>query len=628
MNLIDRRSFIGPLLILALFISAAATLRFARDFFLPLVLAALLSFLLSPLVRRLERWRFGRVGAVFATATLAFVLIGGLAYVVTGQFLDLAESLPKYRSNLIARVAELKTNENNPLRRAVQTISEVTAALNKPQDAVSTPALADKTGPVQVEVVGTADGSIQLLMGVLWPVVGPLASALVVIVIATFMLIAGADLRDRLIHLVGRGRLRVTTQALDEVTQRISRYLRAQLLLNASFGFAIAVGLYFIGIPNAVFWGLLGMVLRFLPYIGPWLAAVFPVALSIAIFESWTQPLLTVGLFVAVELVANSVEAWLYGATTEISPLAVIVSALFWTWLWGGVGLVLATPLTVCLAVAGKYLPDLSFLNLLMGDKPSIDPGDRLYQRLLALNEEEACEFVEQHAREQTTLAAFDEAVLPALRSIEADFRSGVLSDVSRADAYQILRQIIDDLAEPRAGSDGTTAPILCIPASHEGDELAALMLAQVLAESGVAATVFSSKLLIAESVAQAAALAPSIVCISSLPPVSTIAARALCKRLRAQLPSARILVGLWQPEDGRIQRAPRAARQSGGRQYLSRSPPRRCRPQRVRRLHATARSGLRGLRGRRSTGGLDAVGSAFAAPRIRGTAMISTESA
>jgi predicted PurR-regulated permease PerM len=550
MNLTDRRSFTGPLLILALFISAAATLRFARDLFLPLVLAALLSFLLSPLVRRLERWRFRRMGAVFATATLAFVLIGGLAYVVTGQFLDLAESLPKYRSNLIARVAALKTNENNPLRRAVQTISEVTAALDKPQDAVSTPVLAGKARPVQVEVVGTTGGSIQLLMGVLWPVVGPLASALVVIVIATFMLIAGADLRDRLIHLMGRGRLRVTTQALDEVTQRISRYLRAQLLLNASFGLAIAVGLYFIGIPNAVFWGLLGMVLRFLPYIGPWLAAAFPVALSMAVFESWTEPLLTVVLFVAVEVVANSVEAWLYGATTEISPLAVIVSALFWTWLWGGVGLVLATPLTVCLAVAGKYLPDLSFLNLLMGDKPSIDPGDRLYQRLLALNEEEACEFVEQHAREQSTLAAFDEAVLPALRSIEADFRSGVLSDVARADACQILRQIIDDLAEPRAVPDGTTAPILCIPASHEGDELAALMLAQVLAKSGVAATVFSSKLLTAESVAQAAALAPSIVCISSLPPVSTITARALCKRLRAQLPSARILVGLWQPED------------------------------------------------------------------------------
>ena len=358
-------------------------------------------------------------------------------------------------------------------------------------------------------------------------------------------------MRDRLIHLVGRGRLRVTTQALDEVAQRISRYLRAQLLVNASFGLAIGAGVYFIGIPNAVFWGLLGMVLRFLPYIGPWLAAVFPIALSIAIFETWTQPVLTAGLFVIVELVvANVVEPWLYGASTEISPLAVVVSALFWTWLWGGVGLVLATPLTVCLAVAGKYLPDLAFLDLLMGDKPSIAPGDRLYQRLLALNEEEASEIIERHAREQSALSAFDDAVLPALRSIEADFRAGVLSEVARADACQIVRQIIADLAEPRAETDAATAPVLCIPASHEGDELAALMLAQVLAQAGVAATVLSSKLLAAESIEQAAALAPSVVCVSSLPPVSTIAARALCKRLRAQLPSARIIVGLWQPDD------------------------------------------------------------------------------
>ena len=551
MNLADRKNFTGPLLVVALFVATAATLRYAQDFFLPLVLAGLLSFLLSPLVRRLERWRLGRVGAVLVTAALAFVLLGGLTYLVTSQFLDLAGSLPKYRSNLIARVAALKTHENNPLRRAVQTIGEVTAALNKPEDAAPAPAVAEQTRPVRVEVVGTADSSMQMLMGVLWPVVGPLANTLVVIVIVIFMLLAGEDLRDRLIHLLGRGRLRVTTQALDEAGQRISRYLRAQLLVNASFGLVIGAGLSFIGIPNAVFWGLLGMVLRFLPYIGPWLAAAFPIALSMTVFETWTQPLLTVGLFVAAELaVANVVEPWLYGATTEISPLAVIVSALFWTWLWGGVGLVLATPLTVCLAVAGKYLPDLAFLDLLMGDKPSIAPGDRLYQRLLALNEEEASDIIERQVREQTALAAFDEAVLPALRSMEADFRAGVLTDAARAEACQILRQIIADLAEPRPASEAAAAPVLCIPASHEGDELAALMLAQVLAESGIAVTVLSSKLLAAEAVEQAASLAPSIVCISSLPPVSTIAARVLCKRLRVQLPSARILVGLWQPDD------------------------------------------------------------------------------
>jgi len=237
--------------------------------------------------------------AIGTLTALAFVLIAGLTYLVTSQFLDLAGSLPKYRSNLIARVEALKTRENNPLRLAVQTISDVTAALNKQEDMTPAPGLSEKTLPVRVEVIQTADSSVQKLLGVLWPVIGPLANTLVVVVIVIFMLMAGEDLRDRLIHLVGRGRLRVTTQALDDAGQRISRYLRAQVMVNACFGLAIGVGLYFIGIPNAVFWGLLGMVLRFLPYIGPWIAAALPLALSIAIFQSWTQPVLTVGLFVA-----------------------------------------------------------------------------------------------------------------------------------------------------------------------------------------------------------------------------------------------------------------------------------------------------------------------------------------
>ncbi len=550
MNLTDRKSLAGPLVIFVLLIVAIATLRLAQEFFLPLVLAGLLSFLLSPLVHRLERWRLGRAGAVMATAGLAFVLIGGLTYLVTSEFLDLARSLPKYRTNLITRVGSLKTSNNNPLRLAVRTISEVTATLNKPDE--SSPAT-EKNRPLRVEIAKPAEvGSIDMLVGVLWPVVGPLANSFVVIVLVIFMLMAGSDLRDRLIHLVGRGRLRLTTRALDEVGQRISRYLRAQLIVNASFGLAIGLGLFFIGIPNAIFWGLLGMVLRFLPYIGAWIAAALPLALSLAIFDTWMQPLLTISLFVVVELiVSNVVEPWLYGASTEISPLAVIVSALFWTWLWGGVGLVLATPLTVCLAVAGKYLPGLAFLDLLIGEKPTIAAGDRLYQRLLALNEEEASEIIERHVREQTAVTTFDTTVIPALRSIEADFHAGVLTDASRTEACHILRQALADVAEPRPAADASSPSVLCIPASHECDELAALMLAQVLAESGVATTVFSSQLLAGESVEKAAAMVPSIVCISSLPPVSTIAARALCKRLRTALPSAKIIVGLWQPEDG-----------------------------------------------------------------------------
>ncbi len=571
MNLADRKGFAGPLWIFAVFIGIAATLRYAQEFFLPLVLAGLLSFLLSPLVRRLERWRLGRVGSVLATTAMAFVLIAGLTYLVTAEFLDLAGSLPKYRDNLIAKITALKPRGDSLLSRAGQTIAEVTEALTKSSDATAqtapgkvegtpakpttVPAVTER--PVPVEIARTAENPLRTLKDFLSPVIGTIGNALMVMVIAIFMLIAGSDLRDRLIHLMGRGRLRVTTQALDEVAQRISRYLRAQMIVNASFGLAIGVGLHFIGIQNAVFWGLLGMVLRFLPYIGAWIAAAFPLVLSITMFESWTQPMLTLGLFVVAELIiANVVEPWLYGSSTEISPLAVVVSAVFWTWLWGGVGLVLATPLTVCLAVAGKYLPDLAFLDLLMGDKPSIAQSDRLYQRLLALNGEEASDIVEQHARENSALATFDDVMIPALRSIETDFRAGVLSEVARADACQIVREIVADLAPPSgkpaqlpAEAPPATAPIVLLPAYHEADELAALMLAQVLAASGVVTTVLSSKLLASEEVGQAVALAPRIVCISSMPPVSSNAARALCKRLRSQLPSARIIVGLWRPD-------------------------------------------------------------------------------
>lgn len=544
MKLPDRTHFTGPLIGLAFFVAVAATLRFAQDFFVPLVLAGLLSFLISPYVRLLERWRLGRVGAVLATTAIAFVLIGSLTYLVTSQFLDLAASLPKYRSNLISRVASLKTNENNPLRLAVRTITDVTSALNKPEESPSA------TRPVRVEIVQPADGSVQMLMGVLWPIVGPIADTMVVIVIVIFMLLAGGDLRDRLTHLLGRGRLRVTTQAFDEAGLRISRYLRAELIVNASFGIAIGIGLFAIGIPNAIFWGLLATVLRFLPYIGPWLAAILPIALSIAVFESWTPPLLTIGLFVVCELISNNViEPWLYGSSTEISPLAVIVSALFWTWLWGGVGLVLATPLTVCFAVAGKYLPDLAFLDLLIGEKPSISAADRLYQRLLALNEEAASDIVERHATEHGVLSAFDAAVLPSLRNLELDFRADALSEEASADARQILREIVADLAKP--GTEVPPPTVLCIPAMHESDELAAQMLAQMLAETNTTATVLPPRLPVAETIELAVAAAPKVICISTIALASTVAARVLCNRLHTRLPDTRILIGLWQPEGG-----------------------------------------------------------------------------
>jgi predicted PurR-regulated permease PerM/methylmalonyl-CoA mutase cobalamin-binding subunit len=557
-------------------VAIIAALYFAQDLFLPLVLAGLLCFLLAPLVAIFERWHLGRVGAVLVTTALAFSLIAAVAYLFTTQLLDLAGKLPNYKSNLLGKVASLKTSGHSPIERAAQTIEEVMEAFNKdgPPDSTavasgrsgpvpkgdknSTPdstanasVAARKVDPVRVEVVRSPNDAFQSLRTVLLPVVSPLGSAAVVAILVVFMLLGREDLRDRFIHLIGRGRLRVTTEALDEAGTKVSRYLLAQLVVNVSYGVPIAAGLWFIGIPNAALWGLLCALLRFLPYVGAWIGAAFPIILSLAVSESWTQPIATLGLFIAVELISNNVvEPWLYGASTGLSPLAIVASAVFWTWLWGSIGLVLATPLTVCLAVAGKYLPDFAFLDLLLGDKPPIAPADRLYQRLLALDEEEAFEIVDERVRADSKAVAFDEIVLPALLNTEADSRAGLVPEPTRTACFQLLRRILTELGGAPETPDVESPAILCIPANHEADELAALMLAQILQERGIVAPVLSSKLLAAESVEQAVALAPPVICISSLPPVSVIAAAQLCKRLRARLPSARIVVGLWQPED------------------------------------------------------------------------------
>jgi predicted PurR-regulated permease PerM/CheY-like chemotaxis protein len=549
-------------------------LYFGRDLFLPLVLAGLLCFLLAPLCKRFEKWRFGRIGSVLATTMLAFSLIAGVAYVCASQVLDLADSLPGYRTNLLQKVATLKIHSNGPLRRASETIEDVTNALNEEPE---TPAVQVKPGsrketpPVRVEVVSTAGDAWESLQAVLRPMLAPLSQAAVVVVLVVFMLLGREDLRDRLIHLIGHGRLPMTTQALDDAGQRISRYLLAQVMVNVSYGVPLAIGLWFIGIPNAVLWGLLGTVLRFLPYIGPWIAASFPLAVSLAVSNSWTTPLLVLALVVCLELISNNaVEPWLYGASTGLSAIAIVASAVFWTWLWGSVGLVLATPLTVCLAVAGKHVPSLAFLDLLLGQKPPIAPSNRLYQRMLALDEEEAVAIVEKHAEEESVDAAMDEVMLPALVNADADDRKGLVSEETRAERLQLLRDLLDELNNAPTVSDEANPQILLIPAAREVDEIAALMLAHLLRARGLEVRVLSAKLLVAESLAKAVELAPPLLCICSLPPVSVLAARQLCKRLRAQLSDTRIVVALLQSEDDEFARRRERLEKAGAEDVLS----------------------------------------------------------
>ncbi|RYD60540.1 MAG: AI-2E family transporter, partial [Verrucomicrobiaceae bacterium] len=319
-----------------------ATLYVAKEFFIPLALAILFSFLLAPLIKKLQRWRFNRISAVLFTTALAFVIFAGMAYVVGGQLIHLANELPKYKSNLRAKVAAIKTTKDSPLSRVSDTLRDVTEEMNEqapsggasaPPAAGGTPTTGSSTAPpaeapVPVAVVGAQENALETLKGYVLPLLGPLATAALVIVFVIFILLNLEDLRDRVIHLIAHGHLQITTSALDDASRRVSRYLLAQLIVNVTYGIPIGVGLYFIGVPSAVLWGLLATVLRFIPYIGPWIAAAFPVALSLAVTPGWNLLFLTLGLFVVIELISNNViEPWLYGASTGLSPVAVIAAA-------------------------------------------------------------------------------------------------------------------------------------------------------------------------------------------------------------------------------------------------------------------------------------------------------------
>ena len=541
-------------------VAVVAVLHLAQDFLLPIALAVLISFLLAPVIRLLERWRLGRAPSVVIASLLAFSAIAGLAYVMAGQLIDLANALPTYKSNLHAKIASLKTTQDSPWDRATRTLRELSTELTKVESAPATtgalPARPE-VAPVPVDVINTPGSALKTLGSFLAPVAGPLGTAAVVVVLVIFMLLGREDLRDRIIHLFGRGRLHVTTHALDEAGARVSRYLVAQCIVNVTYGIPIGVGLWLIGIPNAILWGVLAAVLRFVPYIGAWIAAAFPLALSLAVSPSWNAPLLALGLFVAVELISNNVvEPWLYGSSTGLSPLAIVVAAVFWTWLWGGVGLLLATPLTVCLAVLGKHLPDLAFLDVLLGDRPPIADSDRIYQRLLALDGEEVSTICEQYTATHSLAETFDDVLVPALRLVDEQYRERHLDDQARGEIHRTVRAVATELGAEQAAKSPriVVAPLaegtqtfLCLPASNETDELTALMLAQLLALGGLKAEPVSAKALAGEMIETAAERSPKLLCISAIPPTSVLPAQHLCRRLRERLgKETRIMIGLW----------------------------------------------------------------------------------
>ncbi len=601
-------------MVLAAVVLVIAALYFARAVLLPLALAALLSFLLAPLARRLEAVGLRRVPSVVLVAVLSFSVIAAIGWLVAAQSADLAQKLPRYRRNIIAKVRTVRETllQVNQASDAVEEIGkELTGATTQPADgapgaatngldstlakshsplpeeaaadgaalpfdgrrnrrappgrnapagAVDTPPPdpQPEPEPVKVQVVAREQRVIPFLRGILGPLVAPLTQAGIVVVFVMLMLLQREDLRDRLIRLVGHRRIKVTTEALDEAASRVSRYLLMQLVLNGSHGAAVALGLTLIGVPNALLWGLLSALLRFIPYIGPWVAASLPVTLSLAVFDDWTRPMLVIALFIVIELISNNVlEPWLYGAQIGASPLAIVVSAVFWTWLWGGVGLVLATPMTVCLVVAGKYVPQLRFFDILLSNNPVLSPHVHLYQRLIANDRRGAQQTLDAMLADAPRAQAYDLLVMPALRHAERDRHRGILDEAHSARINALVRTLIDaqgpveELRTPEDPAEPAAAPrkrcrVLCVPAHDAADELTAVLLAQLLQASGISAAAVSAELLAAERIRTVSVEQPDLVCICGLPPSTIAHLRYLYRRLRSAEPKMTVIVGLW----------------------------------------------------------------------------------
>jgi len=559
-----------------------ATLYFARDLLIPLALSALLTFLLSPLVTRIERW-IGRIAAVLLVVALIFTGLGAAGWMLTRQLVDLATKLPEYKVNIVAKMHAFELPKGGAFKRLSQTMEElkqelpggtaaaaptITQEPGQPGTAVESPPLSP-AHPVPVEMVETSKANpIELVQLIIAPLLGPFGKAALVVALVICMLFQREDLRNRLIRLVGQGRISATTRAMDDAGRRVSRYLLMQLLVNVTYGTVIAIGLYFIGVPDAVLWGALGTVLRFIPYIGPALATALPTILALAVSPHWRVPILTLSLFAGLELLLNNVmEPLIYGAHTGVSSIALIVAAVFWTWLWGPLGLVLATPLTVCLVVLGRHVPRLSFLSVVLSDEEALTPAEDCYHRLIAPGEHGELELIESYLKANSLTALYDSVFIPVLTAAETDARAERLDVAQLSDLEQNLRDMIEDLGtRPAVPSKGSLekaghaadepAPALpdlapdcrvyCLPARADRDELAGAMLVQLARQRGFGAQNAPAKLVAGELLSLVEKAEVDVICISVVTPSTVIQARYLCLKLRAALPRLKIVIGLW----------------------------------------------------------------------------------
>ena len=519
-----------------------AVLYWAQAVLVPVCLAILLTFVLAPPVTWLQR-RIGRVPAVLLVVVLVFTFLGLAGWAVVRQMSSLGTDLPTYRANIRAKARDVQgASSGSSVSKFEQAMTELQRDLGvaQPSGTSVNPVIVSSGPPRGFSAIGW-----------LGPVLAPIGTALSVVVLVLFMLLEREDLRDRMIGLVGHGHLAITTKALDEAGSRVSRQLLLQTIVNGIYGAIAATGLWWFGVPYPLFWGAIGAVLRFIPYLGPIGAAAGAVIMAFAALPGWTRPLEVAALYAALELFTNFVlETVLYAGAMGVSQVALMVSVAFWTWLWGPLGLLMATPLTVCLVVLGKHVPGLEFLGKLLSDVPALTPENSYYQRLLARDQAEAAEIVERYAKTQPADSIYDAMLIPALNYAERDRLEERLSPEEESAVIEITREMLDLLAEtPRPvapASSRATLRVLGYPANGPGDELALRMLTQVLSGLPVALDITTTRVMASELVEHVRAEGYSIVVIADLPPSAPSKTRYLVKKLRGSLPDVRVSVGRW----------------------------------------------------------------------------------
>lgn len=518
-------------------------LYLAQSIVVPVALAVLLSFLLTPVVAAFQR-RIGRVPAVLAVVVAAVAVIGAGGFIVTQQLASVAHELPAYRQNIRQKIRDIRgAGKGGSVEILQDAVEDIESEMQKGTPEVAAPA------PRPVIVRPEQVSGLWSFPSFVGPLVGPLTTAGLVIALVIFILLERDELRSRLIRLFGHGRLAVTTKAFDEAGRRVSRYLLVQSFVNLLYAFGVAVGLYFLGVPYASLWAALAGMLRFIPYVGPIVGFVAPVVVALAVFEGWMRPLFVVGLFVVLELFTNLVlETVLYAGAIGVSQVALLIAVAFWSWLWGPLGLLLATPLTVCLAVLGKYVPGLEFVSTLISDEPVLTPDLMYYQRLLAGDHADAGDLVEKHVAHEDPDTVFDAVMLPALSYAERDRMEGRLEPDEELAVIEATAELLNDMIDGPLDRAEGTIPVLGLAADGAPDVLALRMLARLLRDTPIALEIRERSALKADLVDAIRNGRYRAVCIADIPPSAPSRSRVVTRRLRALVPELPILVGRWAP--------------------------------------------------------------------------------